>query len=421
MFEFNEQQRMMEKVLRDFMTNEVEPHVPAMETGEMLPFELGRKMYETLGITSVIAGSLDRMIDKKRKTEAGQTVSDDKKDRNKLSGDARIQTIVSKEMSRVSPGFCMSMGATLGLYGSTVLSKGNADQIEKYALPVMLMDKVGAWAMTEPDSGSDAFACRTLAKSDGDYFVINGSKTFITNAPYADMVIIYAKLDQGGDTKRDKRLVYPFVMERDTEGLSFSKPMDKMGMCGSPTGQIFLDNVRVHKNQLLGDIEESSREQVKDVFKGERTGVPTMAWGIVERCLDECLEYATVRKQFGKHLGEYQLIQAKLAEMYVALENVRNVCFKAIWMKESGKGSWQDACAAKYYTARIATQVAMDAVQLMGGHGYMKEAKVERLARDAKLLEIGGGTNEIQLLNIARGLLRDKGLNVQIYQELEQG
>lgn len=421
MFEFNEQQRMMEKVLRDFMTNEVEPHVPAMETGEMLPFELGRKMYETLGITSVIAGSLDRMIDKKRKTEAGQTVSDDKKDRNKLSGDARIQTIVSKEMSRVSPGFCMSMGATLGLYGSTVLSKGNADQIEKYALPVMLMDKVGAWAMTEPDSGSDAFACRTLAKSDGDYFVINGSKTFITNAPYADMVIIYAKLDQGGDTKRDKRLVYPFVMERDTEGLSFSKPMDKMGMCGSPTGQIFLDNVRVHSSQLLGDIEESSREQVKDVFKGERTGVPTMAWGIVERCLDECLEYATVRKQFGKHLGEYQLIQAKLAEMYVALENVRNVCFKAIWMKESGKGSWQDACAAKYYTARIATQVAMDAVQLMGGHGYMKEAKVERLARDAKLLEIGGGTNEIQLLNIARGLLRDKGLNVQIYQELEQG
>jgi len=419
MFEFNEQQRMMEKVLRDFMTNEVEPHVPAMETGEMLPFELGRKMYETLGITSVIAGSLDRMIDKKRKTEAGQTVSDDKKDRNKLSGDARIQTIVSKEMSRVSPGFCMSMGATLGLYGSTVLSKGNADQIEKYALPVMLMDKVGAWAMTEPDSGSDAFACRTLAKSDGDYFVINGSKTFITNAPYADMVIIYAKLDQGGDTKRDKRLVYPFVMERDTEGLSFSKPMDKMGMCGSPTGQIFLDNVRVHSSQLLGDIEESSREQVKDVFKGERTGVPTMAWGIVERCLDECLEYATVRKQFGKHLGEYQLIQAKLAEMYVALENVRNVCFKAIWMKESGKGSWQDACAAKYYTARIATQVAMDAVQLMGGHGYMKEAKVERLARDAKLLEIGGGTNEIQLLNIARGLLRDKGLNVQIYQELE--
>jgi hypothetical protein len=204
--------------------------------------------------------------------------------------------------------------------------------------------------------------------------------------------------------------MHAFLVERGAPGLETSKPMRKMGMHASPTGQVFLADVRVPRENLLGETEEQpeAREQAKDVFHGERTGLVPMALGIIERCLEESLRYARERKQFGHAIGEYQLIQDKLARMFVARENVRNLFFKFLdAQREKTRMSMAEACVCKLYGARMATEVAMEAVQLMGGNGYMQEFVVERLARDAKLLQIGGGTDEIQIVTIAKSLLRD--------------
>jgi alkylation response protein AidB-like acyl-CoA dehydrogenase len=250
---------------------------------------------------------------------------------------------------------------------------------------------------------------RTRARRDGDEYVLNGSKTFITNAPYADVFVVYAKLDDGREDVSG-RPMHAFLVERGTAGLETSQPMHKMGMHASPTGQVFLSDVRVPKSRLLGETEDigEAREQARDVFHGERTGLVPMALGIIERCLEESLKYARERQQFGHAIGEYQLIQEKLARMFVARENVRNLFFKFLHHQANKlRLSMAEACVCKLYGARMATEVAMEAVQLMGGNGYMQEFVVERLARDAKLLQIGGGTDEIQIITIAKALLRD--------------
>jgi alkylation response protein AidB-like acyl-CoA dehydrogenase len=204
-------------------------------------------------------------------------------------------------------------------------------------------------------------------------------------------------------------------MEKGTKGLSASKPMKKMGMRGSPTGEVFLDDVFVPKEQLLGETEEkSARDQAKEIFAGEHSGAPAMCWGIIERCLEDSIKYAIERKQWGRPIAEFQLIQEKIAKMYIHLENVRNLAFKQAWAQKHRKGSPEDGCAAKYYCANAAVEVGLDAIQLMGGYGYMQEYRVEMLMRDAKLISIGGGTDEIQILNIAKELFRKNNYEVTI-------
>jgi alkylation response protein AidB-like acyl-CoA dehydrogenase len=204
-------------------------------------------------------------------------------------------------------------------------------------------------------------------------------------------------------------------MEKGTPGLSVSKPFKKMGMKSSPTGEVFLDDVFVPKSQLLGESEEkSSRNQAKDIFAGERASAPSMCWGIIERCLEDSIKYAIERKQWDKSLAEFQLIQEKIAKMYVHLENTRNICFKMAWATKNRKATLEDMCAAKYYCANAAVEVALEAIQLMGGYGFMQEYHVEMLMRDAKLLCIGGGTDEIQLLTIAKQLFRKHDFEITI-------
>jgi alkylation response protein AidB-like acyl-CoA dehydrogenase len=267
--------------------------------------------------------------------------------------------------------------------------------------------------MTEPGSGSDAFGLRTIARRDGDGFVLNGSKIFITNAPHADTFVVYARIDSEGD-RADKRNVHPFVIERGTPGLELGAPMKKMGMKSSPTGEIFLTDVRVPKDQLLGGEPKGAREQVKDVFAGERTGSAPMAAGIIERCLEVAVKYTRERKQWGREIARFQLVQQKVANMYVAYNNTRNIVFQQIWQAKNGKSNWKDACAAKLYATEAAVQVALDAVQVLGGYGYIADFPVERLARDAKLLTIGGGTSEIQTVNLAKALYAEAGLAIDI-------
>jgi acyl-CoA dehydrogenase len=218
---------------------------------------------------------------------------------------------------------------------------------------------------------------------------------------------VYAKLEHGELPLRE-RPIHGFVLERGHKGMELSKPMKKMGMWSSPTGEIFLEDCLVPADQLLGEKEaHESKEGARDVFHNERTGIVPMCLGIIERCLEESIKYAKERETWGRPIADYQLVQAKLARMYVHYQNVQNLLYKNIWAaKNNVRITMGEASAMKAYCAPVATEVAMEAVQIMGGNGYMREFRVEQLARDAKLLQIGGGTDEIQLVTCAKALLR---------------
>jgi hypothetical protein len=292
--------------------------------------------------------------------------------------------IVMMELSRVCPGFALSFGASLGLCGGAILSRGTQGQKERFALPVMTLEKVGAWALTEPGAGSDAFGSMATAarRVDGGWR-LTGSKTFITNAPYAEVFVVYARDSLGADVRA-------FIVERGDKGLTTGPPMKKMGMHTSPTGDVFLDDVFVPDDRLL-DADGGTRAAAKASLKGERFGMTPMCLGIVDRCLEESVRYAKGRVQWGRPIAEYQLVQEKIAKMYMARTIIHTLLM--------------EASACKLYCARVTTDAAMDAVQLKGGAGYMQDGIVEMLARDAKLLQIGGGTDEIQILRIAREVL----------------
>jgi hypothetical protein len=301
-----------------------------------------------------------------------------------------------------------AMGVSMGLASAAIMAKGTVAQKERWALDLLTMDKIGAWAITEPGSGSDAFgSMRSTARRDGDEYVLNGSKTFITNGPYADTIVFICKLDEGNPP--EDRAILSFVLDSGMPGLEQSKPLKKMGMHSSPTGELFLTDVRAGRDRLIGETEESEgggRQAAKATFLQERAGVAAMALGIISQCVDLSVAYAKERVQFGKPIGEFQLIQDKLARMEVARLNVENLVFRSIEAAASGRGfTLAEASAMKLYSARAATEVALEAVQLFGGNGYMSEFQVEQLARDAKVLQIYAGTDEIQITHIARDLL----------------
>ena len=394
MIDFSDEQKLAQRMLRSWVEKELLPLVPAMECGELLPYDTMRKLISSFGIDEMARAAFAK--------PSGEAKSEP---RGLFGGDPGLSAIVAMELSRACPGFALAFGAALGLCAGAILSKGTAAQKRRFALPVLTGEKIGAWAMTEPAAGSDAFgSMRTVAKRQGDGYLLNGQKTFITNAPFADVMVIYAKLDhsQPGD-----RQVHAFVVEKGTPGLSQSKPMHKMGMHSSPTGEIFLSDVRVPADQLLGESEtSSSRERARDVFHGERTGMVPMCLGIVDRCLELSIAYAKERETWGRKIGEYQLIQEKLARMFMHRENMRALLL--LHLEKAHKQvpvSAAEASAAKLYCARVTTECALEAVQLFGGNGYMREYAVEMFARDAKLFQIGGGTDEIQIAAIARQLL----------------
>jgi hypothetical protein len=248
---------------------------------------------------------------------------------------------------------------------------------------------------------------RSTARRDGDEYVLNGSKTFITNGPYADTIVFICKFDEGNPP--EERKVLSFILDSGMPGLEQSKPLKKMGMNSSPTGELFLTDVRVGRDRLMGETETPAgggRDDAKATFLQERSGVAAMALGIISQCLDLSVAYARDRVQFGRPIGEFQLIQDKLARMEVARLNVENLVFRVIEASAGERGfTLAEASAMKLYAARAATEAALDAVQIFGGNGYMSEFQVEQLARDAKVLQIYGGTDEIQITHIARDLL----------------
>ena len=416
MIEWSESQLMIRDAVRRFVEAEVAPHVEELEHGDLPPYDILRKMYAAFGMDEMARARFQKQIEAEKaggSSKAGRKKgSDGENDPAARADQAAASLIPIIELCRHCPGMVTAMGVSVGLTASAILAKGTIEQKERWALDILTLEKIGAWAITEPGSGSDAFGgMRASARREGDSFVLNGSKTFITNGPYADTTVFICKLEEEGVDLRDRKILN-FVLDRGMPGFEQTGALRKMGMHSSPTGELFLTDVHVGMDRLLGGEEAlrksgGGREGAKGTFQTERTGVAAMALGIVDRCLELSLKYARERVQFERPIGEYQLIQDKLARMEVARMNLQNLVFRTIELSAKGKTmTFAEASAMKLYAARAAVEVAMEAVQVYGGNGYMSEYIVEQLARDSKVLQIYAGTDEIQIRAIAKDLLR---------------
>ena len=394
MLDFSEEHKVAQQAIRAWCTSHLGPKVARLESGELLPYPVMRELCATFGIADMVRASFAKM------QARGPGADGDKRAGLAGPGEGPLMAILMMELSRYCPGFAMAFGASLGLCGGAILSRGTLEQKLRFALPVMVMDKIGAWALTEPGAGSDAFgSMATRARKVEGGWRLSGSKTFITNASFADTFVVYART---GDQD-----VRAFIVERGAGGLSTGQPFKKMGMHTSPTGEVFLDDVFVPGDQLVGgEDQENARAAAKSSLKGERFGMTPMCLGIVDRCLEESVHYAKERVQWGKPIATFQLVQEKIAKMYTARSVIHALLMRQLEADRAGVAlSVEEASASKLYCARATTDVALEAVQLKGGAGYMQDGIVEMLARDAKLLQIGGGTDEIQILRIAREVL----------------
>ena len=406
MYEWSEMDLAIQDAIRQFVDTEIRPLREEFEFGDLPPYDTIRKLFKTFGIDAMAAESLAKQLAKER-SGSGPT---DAKPRSAMGGQEGMAVILVKELCRVCPGFVGGIGVSLGLGASTIMSRGTLAQKQRWLPGLVTFEKVAAWALTEPGSGSDAFgSMKTTVRRSGDGYVLNGQKTFITNGPYADVLVVYTKLDDGVTEPRDRKIL-TFVLDTGMPGLIQGKPFRKMGFHSSPTGELFFEDVYLEPDRLLGETEDHTggdgRDSAKSGFVAERMGVAAMSLGIIEECLDQSVKYAKERVQFGHPIADYQLIQLKLANMEIARVNVQNMVFRAIEMGRDGKQpSLAEASAVKVYSSQAATEVAMEAVQLFGGNGYMSEYPVEQLARDAKSLMIYAGANEVQITHVAKGLL----------------
>ena len=406
MLDWSEESQAVIEALRSFIDNEIRPQLDAIEHEGVPPYDLMRSMYKTFGLDELAAESFERALARKKNGE-GPPIGD------RALSSVEMGLIPTVELCRVSPGIVTSLGVSTGLAGGTIMKSGTIEQMERWGKDLLTLEKIGAWAITEPDSGSDALGgMRTSAVPDGDEWILNGQKTWITNGPYADTIVLYAKLDDGSQTDMRNRPVLTFILDKGMEGLVQSAPMRKMGQKSSPTGEVFLSDVRVGIDRLLGGGEtkkkpEGGRSSAKANFTTERAGVAAMALGIIEECLKVSVDYAKNRHLWGKPISDYQLIQLKLANMEVARVNVRNLIFRHIESTAAGHPTTMaEASAMKLYAAKAAVEVANEAIQLFGGNGYISEYRVEQLARDARVLQIYAGTDEMQVVAIAKDLIR---------------
>jgi alkylation response protein AidB-like acyl-CoA dehydrogenase len=412
MFEWSETDLLVRDTVRGFIDKEIRPNLDTLETGELSPYPVARKLFSEFGLDVLAADAVKTMLDKER---ARQTDSEERSSAGLggLGAQASMAAVLVSELAGVSIGLLSTIGVSLGLGAATIMSRGTLAQKERWVPELMTLEKIAAWAITEPDSGSDAFGgMKTTVRRSGDEdgaYLLNGQKTFITNGPYADVLIVYAKLDDGSVDRR-RRPVLPFVLDAGMPGLTQGKPFKKMGMMSSPTGELFFDNVRLTPDRLLGETEQHTggdgRESARANFAAERLGVALMALGIINECHRRCVDYAKTRTLWGQNIGQLQLIQLKLAKMEVARINVQNMVFQTLEKIQAGRvPPLAEASAIKLYSSEAATDVAMEAVQLFGGNGYMAEYRVEQMARDAKSLMIYAGSNEVQVTHIAKGLL----------------
>jgi alkylation response protein AidB-like acyl-CoA dehydrogenase len=403
MLDWSDEHAEMRKAVRRFVEREIVPRREELEHGDLPPYDLLRLFYSTFGLDE----------DARERFEQRENVTESAEDAREQRFERAVRTLMPMvEFCRQCPGMMTALGVSTNLAGGAILKSGTPDQQARWGLPLVTLEKVGAWAITEPDSGSDAFgSMRATARRDGDSYVINGTKTFITNGPYADIVVFICKLDDGSAPK--DRQVLTFVLERGMPGLTLSPPLRKMGLHSSPTGEVFAADVVVGPDRLLAGRAAKSaapagdRSGARNAFAAERASMAAFALGIIEECLETSVAYARNRQQFGRAISEFQLIQEKLAMMEVGRMNVHNMLMRYLeTIRQGGSLTFAEASAMKLYSARAAMQIALEAVQIHGGNGYMSEFHVEQLARDAKVLQIYAGTDEQQIIAIAKDLVR---------------
>lgn len=378
-FLLSEEHEMIRKMVRDFARNEVEP--TAAERDEEERFD--RAIFDQMG-------------------ELGLCGIPWPEEYGGIGGDYLGYVIAVEELSRVCASVGVTLSAHTSLAGWPIFKFGNEDQKQKFLRPMAEGKKIGAYGLTEPGSGSDAGNMKTTAKKDGDHYIINGSKIFITNAGDAEIYVVFARTDIEAGT----RGVSAFIVEKGTPGFSFGKKEKKLGIRSSPTLEIIFEDCRVPAENLLGKEGEGFKIAMM-TLDGGRNGIAAQAVGIAQGALDASVNYAKERKQFGKPIGVNQGIGFKLADMATKVEAARLLTYQAAWRESEGLPYGKESAMSKLFAGDIAMEVTTDAVQVFGGYGYTKEYPVERYMRDAKITQIYEGTQEIQRLVISKMLLKD--------------
>ncbi len=373
-FDLTEEQQMIKKMIREFAVEEVAPGAIDRDRTKEFPVEIFKKLSE-MGMM-------------------GLPFSEEYQ-----GGDADTTSfaIVTEELSRACASTGITYSAHISLGGAPINLFGTDEQKKKYLTPICTGESFGAFGLTEPNAGSDAGGTQTTAVEDGDDFIISGTKVFITNASHAKHLAITAITGMNDGKKEISAIIVP----TDAEGFTIIDNYEKMGLNASNTTELVLDNVRVPKANLLGE-RGMGFKQFLVTLDGGRIGIGAMAVGIAQAAYDRALQYSKERKQFGKTLSEFQVTQFKLADMAMKIELARTMVYKAAWLKDEGRPFTKEAAMCKLYASEIAMEVADEAIQIHGGYGYMKEYEVERYMRDAKLLEIGEGTSEVQRMVIAK-------------------
>ncbi|MCI6267737.1 MAG: acyl-CoA dehydrogenase family protein [Clostridiales bacterium] len=318
-------------------------------------------------------------------------------------GDSLAYVMMVEEFARVSPVLSIYANTSNSLGAGPLLFCGTEEQKQKYVVPVAKGEKILAFALTEPGAGSDAGGTQTTAVEDGDFYILNGRKTFISGAPMADYCVVYAKTDP---TQKGSRGISMFIVDMKLPGVSCGKPEHKMGIIGYPTSDVILENVRVHKSDLLGPLHKGFATAMK-TLDGGRLGMSAQALGIAQGCLEESIKYAKERKQFGQPIAKFQAISFMIAEMATEIEAARQLIYSTAVRKDAGDPEASKLCAmCKYFAAEMCNRVAYKAVQIHGGYGYIKEYKVERFYRDARITSIYEGTTQVQQMVISSSLLK---------------
>ena len=314
--------------------------------------------------------------------------------------DSLAYAITVEELSRASGSVGIIVSAHTSLGCNPIYLAGTDAQKEKYLRPMASGEVIGAYGLTEPGAGSDSRGTKTRAHRDGEEWVINGSKRFITNAGVAGTYIVTAVTDR----EQDSGKISAFIVEADTPGFSIGRMEEKMGLHASNTGELIFEDCRIPAENLLGE-EGAGDKLFLKTLDGGRIGIASMALGLAQAAYEAASAYAKERKQFGRPIGEFQGVAFKIADMATTIDAARLMTYRAAWLKDCGKPYTTEAAMAKLYASEVARDVTNDAVQVHGGYGYVSEYKVERYLRDAKLTEIGEGTSEIQRMVIARNLL----------------
>ena len=374
----NENQSMIADMIRDFGAKSITPFRKEWDDNQEFPVKLMKELGQ-LGLMGVLVPS----------SYHG-------------SGFGYFEYITAiVELAKLDPGIALSMAAHNSLCTGHIQLFGTEEQKEKYLPKLATCEWLGAWGLTEPNTGSDAANMKTVARKDGDYFILNGTKNFITHGVSGDVAVVIARTGE----VRDSHGMTAFIVDKGTKGFRGGRKEDKLGMRTSETAEIIFEDCRLHKSQVLGEVGEGFIQSMK-VLEGGRISIAALSLGIAEGALEASIKYAKERHQFDRPISDFQGISFKLAEMATELDAAKLLTFRAAAMKNEGKSVKLESAMAKYYASEVAVKLSNEAVQIFGGYGFTKDYPVEKYYRDVKLCTIGEGTTEIQKLVIAKCILQ---------------